>query len=442
MDGGGFQVQNFGCRANQADGAAIARALEGQGWRAAEASDTAADLVIFNTCTVTAAADAEARHAIRRLHRLRPRARIWVTGCYAQRAPEELRRLDGVERVLGHGEKAAIAALAGRPQAAHPAREMAPAPRTALAPGRTRPQVKVQDGCGNACAFCVIPAVRGGLQSRPAAAVIAEIRDWGRAGAQEIVLTGIHLGQWGRDLIPRRSLPDLLRGILAETAMGRIRLSSVEPMNWSGELIALLAGEPRLAPHAHIPLQSGSDAVLRRMRRRYRPGHYAARVQEIHRRLPDAAIGADVMAGFPGETEAEFEETLAFLCALPLSYLHVFTFSPRPGTEAARRMGQPGWEAVAAGTAGERACQLRELSERWQREFAGRFLGRRLDLLTLHEQQDGWTRALSGNFLDVWLAGAWPANVRRQAEATGWRGEGLAAGAISPAASSSGLSST
>lgn len=434
MSGGGFQVQNFGCRANQADGAAIARALESQGWRAAAGGEAGGALVIFNTCTVTAAADAEARRAIRRLHRQQPQARIWVTGCYAQRAPEELRRLEGVERVLGHAEKGAIGALAGRPQA-----EAGPPPRMGLAPGRTRPQVKVQDGCGNACSFCVIPAVRGGLQSRPAGAITAEIRGWRQAGAEEIVLTGIHLGQWGRDLTPQRSLPDLLRAILAETAIGRIRLSSVEPMNWNGELIGLLASEPRLAPHVHMPLQSGSDAVLRRMRRRYRPGHYAARAGEIRRRLPEAAIGADVMAGFPGETEAEFQETLDLLRALPLTYLHVFTYSPRPGTEAARRIGEPGWAAVAPAAAARRAGQLRELSARRQGEFARSFLGRGLDVLTLEEQSEGWTRALSGNFLDVWLAGEWPANVRRQAVATGWSGGRL--WATSAAAQSNGLSS-
>ncbi|MGH9506692.1 MAG: MiaB/RimO family radical SAM methylthiotransferase, partial [Terriglobales bacterium] len=291
MSGASFRVQNFGCRANQADGAAIARGLEEAGWRQAEA----AGLVVFNTCTVTAAADAEARRAIRRLHREQPEARIWVTGCYAQRAPEELRRLEGVERVLGHAEKAGLAALAGRP--AEPASE-APAQGAA----RTRPLVRVQDGCGNACSFCVIPAVRGGLRSRPSGEVAAEVRAWAEAGVEEVVLTGIHLGQWGRDLPGRRGLPDLLRALLAQTALPRIRLSSVEPMNWTAELIGLLAAEPRLAPHAHIPLQSGSGAVLRRMRRRYRPEDYATRVHAIRRLLPDAAIGADVMAGFPGET--------------------------------------------------------------------------------------------------------------------------------------------
>ena len=405
MGAGTFRIHSFGCRANQADGSAIARDLAAAGWLPAGQ----AELVILNTCTVTAAADAEARYAIRRIRREQPQARIWVTGCYAQRAPEEVRGLGGVERVIGHAEKLRIAAIAG---AMTPA-----APPAAQIPSRTRPQVKVQDGCGNACSFCVIPSVRGGLQSRPAVDVAAEVARWAATGAQEVVLTGIHLGQWGRDLPGRPVLNDLLREILAASGIPRIRLSSIEPMNWTGELIALLASEPRLAPHAHVPLQSGCDTVLRRMRRRYRPCHYAQRVAEIRRRLPNAAIGADVMAGFPGETEAEFASSLAFLAGLPLTYLHVFTYSPRPGTEAARRTGEPGWETVPAAVAARRAERLRALSETLRARFARGFWGRELDLLTLGETRGGYTRALSGNFLDVWLEGELPPNLRLRARA-------------------------
>ncbi len=405
MGAGTFRIHNFGCRANQADGSAIARDLAAAGWTPAEQ----AELVILNTCTVTAAADAEARYAIRRIRREQPQARIWVTGCYAQRAPEEVRALGGVERVVGHGEKLGIAAIAG---AVAPA-----APPGAPLPGRTRPQVKVQDGCGNACSFCVIPSVRGGLRSRPEAEVAAEVAHWAANGAQEVVLTGIHLGQWGRDLPGRPALDDLLRAILAASGIPRLRLSSIEPMNWTGALISLLACEPRIAPHAHVPLQSGSDTVLRRMRRRYRPDHYAQRVMEIRRRLPFAAIGADVMAGFPGETEAEFESSLAFIAGLPLTYLHVFTYSPRPGTEAARRTGEPGWEVVPAAVAARRAGRLRALAETLRARFARGFWGRELDLLTLGETRGGYTRALSANFLDVWLEGMWPPNRRLSARA-------------------------
>ncbi len=403
MGAGTFRIHNFGCRANQADGSAIARDFAAAGWRPAEQ----AELVILNTCTVTAAADAEARRAIRHIRREQPRARIWVTGCYAQRAPEEIRALGGVERVVGHAEKLGIASLAGAvAPSLHPA---------ALLSGRTRPQVKVQDGCGNACSFCVIPSVRGGLQSRPEAEVAAEVARWAANGAQEVVLTGIHLGQWGRDLPGRPVLNDLVRAILAASGIPRLRLSSIEPMNWTGDLISLLASEPRLAPHAHVPLQSGSDTVLRRMRRRYRPSHYAQRVTEIRRRLPAAAIGADVMAGFPGETEAEFEASLAFIAGLPLTYLHVFTYSSRPGTEADRRAGEPGWEAVPAVVAARRAERLRALSETLRARFARAFWGRELDLLTLGETRGGFTRALSANFLDVWLEGMWPPNRRQSA---------------------------
>ncbi|MGH9535840.1 MAG: MiaB/RimO family radical SAM methylthiotransferase [Terriglobales bacterium] len=440
MGGDTFRVENFGCRANQADGAAIARGLAAAGWREAARGE----LVIFNTCTVTAAADAEARQAIRRLQREQPGARIWVTGCYAERDPEALAGL-GAERVLGNGAKGHLAELAGSP--APRAQSGITAPRSGregppdaagaltsgsrpLAPTRTRPLIKVQDGCGNACSFCVIPAVRGGLRSRPAAAVAAEIAALTVAGAQEVVLTGIHLGQWGRDLPGRPGLPDLLRAILAASAIARLRLSSIEPMSWTGELIAMMAADHRIAAHAHIPLQSGSDAVLRRMRRRYRPAHYVQRVGAIRRELPDAAIGADVMAAFPGETEAEFEETLAFIASLPLTYLHAFTYSPRPGTEAARRLGAPGWEAVPPGLAAARAQRLRAVGAQLRRDFARGFLGRELEVLTLAGTQGGFTPALSANYIEVGLTGAWPANRQCSARAAAWDGERLLAVSI------------
>lgn len=408
-----YEVRNFGCRTNQAEGAAVERQLRAAGFVPATAPG-AADLVVLNTCTVTAHADADARAAIRRLRRENAAVRIVVTGCYAQRAPEELRALPGVDWVVGHEGKDGIAALAaGREAALIPAEALGAAPaahtEVATACGRTRPNVKVQDGCNNRCAFCVIPSVRGASRSRPLGLVLAEIQRHADEGAAEVVLTGINLGQWGRDLDGKLRFPDLVAAILARTSLRRLRLSSVEPMDWSDDLIALMAAEPRLAPHAHIPLQSGCDAVLRRMHRRYRPWHYAEKARRIRELLPDAAIGADVMAAFPGESEAEFEESRAFIAALPLTYLHVFTYSPRPGTEAARRANEQAWRPVAPEAAARRSRELHALGAAKRAAFAQRFAGGLLEVVTLEPGPDA-TPALSGNFLQVTLPGSLPGN--------------------------------
>lgn len=398
-----YYLRNFGCRTNQAEGAEIEAQLRAAGLLRAGAPT--ADFIVLNTCTVTAEADADARAAIRRIRRENPAARVLVTGCYAQRAPAELRALPGVEWVVGHAEKPALAQLLlpaealGAPPLAH----------TELG-GRTRPNVKVQDGCNNRCAFCVIPSVRGASRSLPLPDVLAAVERHAQAGVAEVVLTGINLGQWGRDLVPRQRFADLVRAVLDRTALPRLRLSSIEPMDWSDELLELLASAPRIAPHAHVPLQSGSDAVLRRMHRRYRPWHYAEKIWRIRERLPQAAIGADVMVGFPGETAAEFAETERFLAALPLTYLHVFTYSSRPGTEAARRAADPGWQPVAASVAAERSRQLHALAATKRAAFARACTGQPLEAVTLGDAHAGWTRALTGNYLDVLVQGELPPN--------------------------------
>jgi threonylcarbamoyladenosine tRNA methylthiotransferase MtaB len=436
-----FSIENFGCRATEADASAIRRQMLANGLTLAEGHDDA-DFVVLNTCTVTAAADSQAREAIRKIHRASPDARIIVTGCYAQRAPDELASLDGVAYVIGNSHQAQIADLIGdfaslSPSAASPdfvplarlgegGRSIAQGPAriltgdifarstlhiarptssTPTSDGRTRPILKIQDGCNNRCAYCVIPFVRGRSRSLPPDAVVCEVRGLVASGAKEIVLSGINLGSYGRDLAPRASLAEIVRRILDETALDRLRFSSIEPQDVTEDFVALVAVSDRIAPHFHVPLQSGSDRILRAMRRWYRANHYAERVRVIRRLLPDAAIGADVIVGFPGETADEFEATARFIERLPFTYLHVFSFSVRPGTEAAR-LG----DSVSPQIIRKRARALRALAQGKSDTFRASQAGRNLRALTLARTGDNWTEALTGNYLKVRVPGSHPAN--------------------------------
>jgi threonylcarbamoyladenosine tRNA methylthiotransferase MtaB len=396
-----FFVQNFGCRATQADGAALETLLSGKGLEAA-AERSHADLVVLNTCTVTAAADEDVRQTLRRVHRENPCARILVTGCYAQRAPEELAGMPGVEWVVGNSHKTQIAELVGSAPyhgnihvgdifAQH---DFLSAPVEDAAGDRTRPNLKIQDGCNNRCSFCIIPFVRGRSRSAPAEQVIEQVRHLS-ARYREVVLSGINLGRWGREPGSHVRLADLIRRLLDETEVERLRLSSVEPMDFSDDLLGLMAASPRIARHVHAPLQSGSDRILRRMHRKYRPRHYADRIAKARKLMPDCAVGADVMVGFPGETEADFEESRRFIDSLPFTYLHVFTYSERPGTPAAEMP-----DAVPMPVRKERNRILRELAARKNLDFRRSMVGRTLSVVTLNEPGT----ALSGNYLKVQLA--------------------------------------
>jgi threonylcarbamoyladenosine tRNA methylthiotransferase MtaB len=474
-----FFVTNFGCRATQADGAAIERQLLERGLERAD-EPAQASLVVLNTCTVTAAADQDARAAIRRIHRTNPDARIVVTGCYAQRAPEEIAALPGVTQVIGNSHKHQLAEIVGGgvrtsdfgpglttldgqtessanyfvplsqlttegpgPQSElrrpifvsdifahsellaapvfHPVEDSVEDSAGDSANARTRPNLKVQDGCDNRCSFCVIPYVRGQSRSLRLAEVIREVDALVAAGYREVVISGINLGRWGRDLAVSSQLSavskagqrplfeDLVRAILSETALQKLRISSVEPMDWSDELIRMMAASPRIAKHAHVPLQSGSDAVLRRMHRKYRPWHYREKIEKIRAAMPAAAIGADVMVGFPGETEAEFDETRRLVEALPFTYLHVFTYSARPGTAAAR-LGKP----VPPQVSRERNRILRELVAGKKLAFMSSFVDQSVETITLNARgngQDGvYTEGLTDNYLAIRVKGKHPAN--------------------------------
>jgi threonylcarbamoyladenosine tRNA methylthiotransferase MtaB len=441
-----FHIENFGCRAARADGEAVGERLRAVGLTE---NETSADVVVVNTCSVTAEADRAARAFIRRTHRRNPAARIVVTGCYAQRAPGDLAGIPGVTAVIGNSHKAlapdivlslvenvrpasASAAfstfvpvqslLSSRTQApiwaddrfAHSFLEDAQ-----LIPDvQTRPNLKIQEGCGNRCTFCVIPLTRGPSRSLSAEAILKQVRAFVIAGGNELVLSGINLGRWGRDLAFdgtfKLTLPRLIRVILEQSELPRLRLSSVEPMDWDSDLIALMRefGGTRLARHAHLPLQSGSDTVLRRMHRRYRPWHYAQKVTALLDAAgADLTLGADVMVGFPGESDREFEDTLQMVRDLPFGYLHLFPFSPRPATA--------GWELhatlpVPAAVVEERMATLRALAAKKSKAHRSRFIGSELDAITLHTpaalQAQGRTSALTENFLPVEIGGQVEAN--------------------------------
>ena len=443
----GYYVENFGCRATQADGAALERQFEERGLARASAP-ALASVVVLNTCTVTAAADQDARAAIRRVRRQNPEAQIVVTGCYAQRAPEEIAALPGVSLVVGNSHKHQLAEIAldrldsakanafvplhalestGQPSPhgedgsdqrrtfvsdifAHT--ELLAASVFDAANERTRPNLKVQDGCDNRCSFCVIPYVRGQSRSLELDEIIREVNTLVDSGYREVVISGINLGRWGRDLdasVQNPSFEALIRAILAQTTLEKLRISSVEPMDWSDELIALVASSPRIAKHAHVPMQSGSDAVLRRMHRKYRPWHYREKIEKIRATMPDAAIGADVMAGFPGETDAEFEDTRRLIDELPFTYLHVFTFSARPGTPAAVMPNQ-----VPVQVARERNRVLRELAAEKKLAFMRGFVGSKVEAITLNVVSSHaggeFTEALTDNYLKLRLHGRHEAN--------------------------------
>lgn len=402
-----FYVQNFGCRATQADGAALGSRLIYDGHTEVD-ERAAADLVILNTCTVTSGADEDVRQTVRRVRRENPAAEILVTGCYAQRAPDELSALPGVRWVVGNSHKIDIPDIVrntGRPCldfhgelfvgdiSAH--RRFLSAPVVDPSGDRTRPNLKVQDGCDNRCTFCIIPSVRGPSRSAPGDEVVRQVKDLAQRYC-EVVLSGINLGRWGRDVgqSHEHRLVDLVRRLLDETPVQRLRLSSVEPMDFSGELLGLMASAGgRIAAHVHAPLQSGCDGTLKRMKRKYRARHYAQRLETARALMPEAAIGADVMVGFPGETAAEFDESHRFIESMPFTYLHVFTYSERPGTPAAGYEGH-----VPIPVRKERNRQLRELASAKNLEFRRRFIGRTLSAVTLEQG-----RALSSNYVQLEL---------------------------------------
>lgn len=389
-----FSVLTFGCRLNQADTFACERDLAARGGQ--QASAEVADVVVVNTCSVTGAADQAARQAIRRISRVNPRARIVATGCYATRKPGDVAGLPGVIRLVPNERKEALGETAWTvsPAAstAHPA-----APRSAPFPrpgyrGRTAYPLAVQTGCDERCSYCTIPSTRGRSRSRSRAEILDDVRGLSGAGYKEVIVTGVHLGAYGRDLSPASSLLDLLRGLAAFPGDVTFRVSSLEPMDCTSPVIDLVAASGRFAPHFHLPLQHASDRVLGAMRRPYSLADYRGLVQAIHLALPDAAIGSDVIVGFPGETDRDHEQQAEYLEASGLTHLHVFPYSDRPGTEASALHPK-----VSAARVKERCDVLRAISRRLNASFLERQVGRVRRGLTI---EDG-SRVLTDNYLKV-----------------------------------------
>ncbi len=404
----------LGCRLNQVDTQELQGTLEARGYRTVSSAE-GADVVIVNTCTVTARADFSDRQAIRRASRINPGARIVVTGCWAQVSPDAVAGVAGVDLVVGNGDKQRLPdlleSLLSRERLDAPethvdglatVRALPPMP-LGRAAGRSRAFLKLQDGCQHRCAFCVVPLARGVSRSREVPAVLDQARSLVEAGHPELVVTGVDLGHYGADLVPRTTLAALLRAMADIPGLRWIRMSSLLPAYFTPELLDVVTGSSAIAPHLHVPLQSGGDRTLRRMRRPYTVAMYRRLVERLATSIPRLGLGADVIVGFPGESEADFEETMAVIDALPLTYLHVFPYSDRPGTEASGLDGH-----LVPGVITERGRRLRALGRAKNLAFRRALVGRTEDVLVLEtrDRASGRLVGLTGNYVEVQFEGS------------------------------------
>ena len=399
-----YAIVTFGCRVNQADSLSIEDELRRRGNVATAPED--ADLIVVNTCSVTAAADQGARQTIRRVARLNPDVRVVVTGCYATRRPDELAELPNVVRVISNdGKESLITQLEAADELTTAERfNGADGPCGMLEPGvagRTALTLRVQTGCDEECSYCIIPTTRGKGRSRPIGEVLREVSRAADAGYREIAITGVHLGSYGRDLKDGTDLTRLVRELGTWGGDVLFRISSLEPMDCTPAVIDIAAQSPRIAPHFHLPLQHGSDAVLRTMRRPYTAGYFRGVVETIHARLPHAAIGTDVIVGFPGETDADFEATARMLDTLPIGYAHVFPYSDRPSTAAAALASKIDGNVIR-----HRARALREIVACKSDQFRRHQVGRTMKALTV----DDGTFVVTGNYLKVRIRDSQPRN--------------------------------
>jgi len=394
-----FAVATLGCKVNQFETADMIEQLQTDGWQWVPVSSEA-DLYLINSCTVTARSDAESRRLIRRARRANPNAKVVATGCYAQVAPKDLQALPELNLVLGNEEKHSLALHLeqGRHQVTDLTSLKASGPlRLTSFSEHTRAFLQIQNGCETGCSYCIVPIARGPSRSVPPQEVLEAVSRLVAAGYQEVVFTGIHMGAYGLDLSPRSSLTELVQLLEDQNTISRLRLGSIEPNELTDDLLALFKRSSRLCHHLHIPLQSGSDSVLQRMGRGYDTSFYYNRITTAAQLLPDAFIAADLIAGFPGETEQEFSETCAFVASLPLADLHVFPYSIRPGTKAADMPGH-----LKPGIIKERAEQLRTLAAEKRAAFQQRFIGRSLPVLgQRHNTVTGQVTGLSRNYLEV-----------------------------------------
>jgi threonylcarbamoyladenosine tRNA methylthiotransferase MtaB len=404
-------LATLGCKVNQCESAYLEEKLTQEDFLVRPFT-AKADLYCINTCAVTSRAAMQSRQLIRRALRQNPEAEVVVMGCYCQIAAEEIAAIPGVTHVLGTIEKLSLLDYLARPKRDQPPDvhvndvRTAPAPQPLVFSGfsrRTRAFLKVQDGCDAFCTYCIVPYARGRSRSISLESVLGQVARFLDRGYQEVVLTGIHLGQWGLDLKPRQDLIDLLRSIFEHCPPPRLRLSSLEPGEITSDLLELIADEPSLCPHLHIPLQSGDATILGRMNRHYHPDFYRELVLEATQRIPDLAVGADVLVGFPGETDECFQNSYRLIESLPIAYLHVFPYSPRPTTPAATMSAQ-----VSPSVIRQRCGLLRELDQAKRLTFLQRFLGEMRQVLVENRRDEA--SSMQCGFTDNYLPVLVPAD--------------------------------
>ncbi|MBW1976883.1 MAG: tRNA (N(6)-L-threonylcarbamoyladenosine(37)-C(2))-methylthiotransferase MtaB [Deltaproteobacteria bacterium] len=406
-DSGSFRIVTLGCKVNQYESTFLKEALLRGGWTDVSANKGAADLYVINTCIVTQRASYQSRQAVRRAIRDNPSAVVAATGCYAQVYPEELSNIKGLDLVVGNTMKAQLPNILqhfrkGNAPCIVRADFASSLPFEFLpvqgAAGRTRAFLKIQDGCNAFCTYCIVPFARGPLRSLDPQKVLSELHGFSDRGYKEVVLTGIHLGKYGEDLAPRTNLKSLLHLIGRERLALRIRLSSIEANEIDPELIEMVASERWLCRHFHVPLQSGDDAVLKKMKRDYSSMEFARLIERIYEKIPFAAIGVDVMAGFPGESAEAYRNTLALLTDLPISYLHVFPYSARKGTAAFFLENR-----VDPAEVKRRTAELRELGRRKREAFYRSCLGEVYVVITegWESEQEKVAKGFSDNYLKI-----------------------------------------
>lgn len=398
-------LETLGCKVNQYESSHLMEVLQGAGHQLVSFKDSA-DAYIVHSCTVTSKAAFQTRQLLRRAGRNNPHSLVIVVGCDAQLEADRIADERLATHIIGSTEKhnllrwldvsGSFSSPCKAVSDVRLAARLEPMPTRRMHSGRARAFLKVQDGCDSFCSYCIVPYTRGKSRSLSPDHVRTQLDRYLENGYREVVFSGIHLGQWGRDFDPRQDLLDLLRFLDRATMPPRIRLSSLEPMEWSQSLLDYLRASPWICQHFHVPLQSGSREILKSMGRPYTPQQYAELVSTLHETFPRASIGADVMVGYPGETERQFGETVELISGLPLSYLHVFPFSPRPGTTVAERTDRATGHALR-----QRAKIMRNLDARKRRSFRQGFLGHCVEVLMETEIEAGVWRGTSDNYIQV-----------------------------------------
>jgi threonylcarbamoyladenosine tRNA methylthiotransferase MtaB len=407
-----FRITTLGCKVNQYETDAMAQQLKDSDWVPASSEDKA-DLCIINTCTVTQKASMQSRQAVRQAIRSNPEARIVVTGCYAQTEPDEILKIDGVHTVIGHGDKHKIPEIVRSSPMENHRRptllrrnissecDFKQVPVTVFGE-RTRPFLKIQDGCNTFCTYCIVPYARGRSRSMAPEKVLEHISHLKHAGYHEIVLTGVHLGAYGLDLSPKYHLAELLSRIYESNPIHRVRLSSIEPHELTKDILTLVAETDAFCNHLHIPLQSGDDFILKKMHRPYTRSLLRDLIVKTNSLIPDAAIGVDVLIGFPGETEKAFENTYSLIEELPVTYLHVFPFSVRKGTPAGKYPQQVDSKTIKA-----RCEKMRTLGNQKKQAFYKKFIGKKVKILieSKRDESTGLLKGITSNYIPVRVNG-------------------------------------